>query len=81
MKKPRGLLGCVPSKFKDNPISRKLSEKSKTYVLEIDGGHWEGEREELLQILNKYIGLDGETHNIQFAPRNEYITKVYQKGQ
>ena len=81
VKKPRGLLECVPSKFKDNPISRKLSEKSKTYVLEIDGGYWEGEREELLQILNKSIGLDGETHNIQFVPRNEYITKVYQKGQ
>ncbi|MGI2270334.1 DUF1381 domain-containing protein [Staphylococcus cohnii] len=54
------------------------------YVLEIDDAHWEGMREELLKIINKYIELakkEDTPLNIRFMPISEYRTMIYKKGQ
>ena len=45
------------------------------YVLEIDGSHWEGRKEELLQILNDYKTLcdkENTEFNFIFLPLKDY---------
>jgi len=59
-------------------------EAKRKYVLEVDDAHWEGMREELLKIINKYIELakkEDTPLNIRFMPISEYRTMIYKKGQ
>ena len=66
-------------------VSAESKEEAKRkYVLEVDDGHWEGMREELLKIINKYIELakkEDTPLNIRFMPISEYRTMIYKKGQ
>ena len=60
------------------------AEAKRKYVLEVDDAHWEGMREELLKIINKYIELakkEDTPLNIRFMPISEYRTMIYKKGQ
>lgn len=45
------------------------------YVLEINKGHWEGRKEELLQMLNNYKEVserEGTNYNFIFLPLEDY---------
>lgn len=45
------------------------------YVLEIDGSHWEGRKEKLLQILNNYKDIserESAEFNFIFLPLRDY---------
>lgn len=45
------------------------------YVLEINNAHWEGEKGQLLEILNNYeeaLEITGEDYNFIFLPLKDY---------
>ena len=45
------------------------------YVLEISNAHWEGGKEQLLEILNNYeeaLEITGEDYNFIFLPLKDY---------
>ena len=77
------------TKARDNETFTVVKAESKEeakrkYVLEVDDAHWEGMREELLKIINKYIELakkEDTPLNIRFMPISEYRTMIYKKGQ
>lgn len=53
---------------------------NEVYVLEIDGGHWEGRKEELLQILNNYKEAserESTDFNFIFLPFKDYSKLRY----
>ena len=77
------------TKARDNETFTVVKAESKEeakrkYVLEVDDAHWEGMREELSKIINKYIELakkEDTPLNIRFMPISEYRTMIYKKGQ
>lgn len=80
------------TKIRDNETYQVVEAESKEeaerkanrFVLEIDDAHWEGNRQDLIRILNKYTGLvDSEEYpvNIKFMPIDQYKTMKHKKGQ
>ena len=68
----------------DAESKEEAERKANRFVLEIDDAHWEGTRQDLIRILNKYTGLvDSEEYpvNIKFMPIDQYKTMKHKKGQ
>ncbi|WBF04103.1 hypothetical protein VL14_ORF158 [Staphylococcus phage vB_SauM_VL14] len=70
-----GGTSCWSEELMIKEVLRFLEPTKVLYVLEIDDAHWEGSKEELLQILNRYKEVsekDKEDFNFIFLPVLQY---------